>query len=86
MKTLILLFLLSVVAQAADPATNQLHRIKPRHLRQQTNMPPTPQQTMLGPRYDVAISPGTGIIIISTNTFTATEARQWLQEAIRTLK
>jgi len=90
MKTTLLILALSLLScVAAD--TNQLRRIGPRNLRQTTNAPVKPAQPpvpaiKLGPRYDVAISPGTGIVIISTNTFTAAEARRWLQEAIRTLK
>lgn len=89
MKTslfILALFAAATVALAADPTTNQLRRLGPRNLRQ-TNAPPVPkiEEPKLGPRYDVILLPGTSIIITSTNTFTATEAKRWLKEAIRTL-
>lgn len=89
---LLILFSAATFAMAADN-TNQIRRMPSRNLRHQTNavvkpsVPQAPKPVIkLGPRYDVNIAPGTAVIIASTNTFTASEARRWLQEAIRTLR
>lgn len=89
---LLILFSAATFAMAADN-TNQIRKIGPRNLRQQTNavvkpsVPQAPKPVVkLGPRYEMNLSRGTTIVITSTNTFTASEARRWLQETIRTLR
>lgn len=89
MKTLLILLLSAGVSLAAD--TNQVRKIGPRNLRQTTNAPVTPPappkpEVKIGPSYKVSLVGGPSIVITSTNTFTASQARRWLQEAARTVR
>lgn len=81
MKSLALFVLIASAVVVISGETNKVHKLHPRHVRQLKT-----SSVNFGPRYDVNISPGTAVIIISTNTFTDVEAKRWLQEAIRSLR